>query len=202
MLDEQNKGTIRVWDPMIRIGHWVLVAAFATAYLSEGEPEWLHAYASYIIAVIVTLRVIWGFDGPRRARFSNFVISPSRVMTYLRDLATRKAERHIGHSPAGGAMILALLFSLSVTTISGLGTLAIEEGRGPLAGILSTDYQRLDDDDGSETGEAWEEVHEVAANATLLLVILHIGGVLWASFAHRENLVRAMITGRKRVDPT
>jgi cytochrome b len=198
---------VRIWDPLIRIGHWVLVAAFATAYLTEGEPQWLHTFAGYAIAATVALRIIWGVIGPRQARFADFITGPGRVFGYLRDLLTGRAERHLGHSPAGGAMTVALLFALAVTALSGMATLAVEEGQGPLAGIVtsrSLPAWLTEGDDHAEYGEhgeggeAFEEIHEVAANATLLLILIHVAGVLWASRAHGENLVRAMIDGRKR----
>ena len=205
MEDASDTGLVRVWDPLIRIGHWVLVAAFATAYLTEGEPQWLHTSAGYAIAITVALRILWGFVGPRRARFADFVTGPTRVLGYLRDLLTGRAKRHLGHSPAGGAMTVALLVALAVTALSGMATLAVEEGQGPLAGIVtsaSLPTWAEDDDDhgeyGEGGGEAFEEIHEVAANATLLLILLHVAGVAWASRAHGENLVRAMIDGRKR----
>jgi cytochrome b len=208
MYGAEASATVRVWDPLIRIGHWVLVAAFATAYLTEGEPAWLHTTAGYAIAAIVALRIAWGFVGPRRARFADFVTGPGQVIAYLRGLATGRAERHLGHSPAGGAMTLALLAALAATAVTGMGSLAAEEGRGPLAGIVAqapADHggaaergAEHGEDDHGEGGEAWEEIHEVAANATLLLILVHVGGVLWASLAHRENLARAMLTGTKR----
>jgi cytochrome b len=211
--------TVRVWDPLIRIGHWVLVVAFATAYLTEGEPEWLHTYAGYAIAATVALRVLWGFIGPERARFSDFVTGPGRVFAYLKGLVTGRAERHVGHNPAGAAMTLALLTALSITALSGMATLAAEEGKGPLAGLVGAgpatsqvvdrreheeygdhDEHGRDEEEGHDegAGEIYEEIHEVAANATLLLIVLHVVGVLWSSLAHRENLVASMITGRKR----
>lgn len=212
MAAQPDDGTIRVWDPLVRIGHWVLVAGFATAYLTEGEPEWLHTTAGYAIAITVALRVLWGLVGPRRARFSDFVTGPRRVFGYLRDLATGRAERHMGHSPAGGAMTVALLVALATTAISGMGLYAVEEGRGPLSCVIAQapegeaageaeeqgEYGEREEQGESEAGEAWEEIHELAANATLLLVLLHLGGIAWASLAHRENLARAMVTGRKR----
>ena len=208
MDDASDNGLVRVWDPLIRIGHWVLVVAFATAYLTEGEPQWLHTFAGYAIAVTVALRILWGLVGPRRARFLDFVTGPGRVFAYLRDLLTGRADRHLGHSPAGGAMTVALLFAMAVTALSGMATLAVEEGQGPLAGIVtSASLPTLveEDDDHDEYGEhsegggeALEEIHEFAANATLLLILLHLAGVAWASRAHGENLVRAMIDGRKR----
>ena len=198
-----SDATVRVWDPLVRIGHWVLVAAFATAYLTEGEPEWLHSWAGYLIAATVLLRVAWGFVGPRHARFSDFVTGPAAVLRYLRDLPAGRAPRHLGHSPAGGAMTLALLVMLGVTALSGMATLAAEEGRGPLAGVIATAPQAqvsgwTDDDEREDAGEVWEEIHETAANLTLLLIVLHLGGVALASVMHRENLPRSMLTGMKR----
>ncbi|OWU84287.1 hypothetical protein ATO6_14785 [Oceanicola sp. 22II-s10i] len=199
---------VRVWDPLIRVGHWVLVVAFATAYLTEGEPEWLHTWAGYAIAGTVALRILWGLVGPRRARFTDFVTGPGRVFGYLRDLIAGRAERHIGHSPAGGAMTVALLAALSVTAVTGMATLAVEEGRGPLAGIIAPETPRAvttvrseadEHREGhDEDGDLLKEIHEVAANLTLLLIVLHLAGVAWASRVHGENLVRAMIDGRKR----
>ena len=197
-----SQATVRVWDPLVRIGHWVLVAGFALAYLTEGEPEWLHSWAGYAIAATVALRVVWGFVGPRHARFASFVKGPRQVLAYLRDLATGRSARHLGHSPAGGAMTVALLAALAATAVTGMGTLAAEEGRGPLAGIVASESAgpgSRDDEAGEQEGaEAWEEVHEVAANLTLALVVLHLVGVAAASLAHGENLPRAMVNGRKR----
>ena len=157
MADRSETGMVRVWDPLIRVGHWVLVVAFATAYLSEGEPQWLHSYAGYAIAVTVAVRILWGFVGPRRARFTDFVTGPGRVLQYLRDLVSGRAERHLGHSPAGGAMTVALLFALALTALSGMATLAVEEGQGPLAGIVTAQslpaWAMEEDDDHDEYGE-------------------------------------------------
>jgi cytochrome b len=132
----------------------------------------------------------------------------------MRDLLTFSAKRYLGHSPAGGAMVLILLVGLMATVGSGL-VLYIEENAGPLAGIVTADRpegaatvsEREAEDDDVEATEAesaegsealWEEVHDVAANLTLVLVCLHVAGVLLASFVHRENLAPAMLTGRKR----
>ncbi|TCP44180.1 cytochrome b/b6 domain-containing protein [Rhodovulum marinum] len=204
----QEGAMVRVWDPVVRIGHWVLVAGFATAYLTEGEPEWLHTWAGYAIAATVALRVVWGLVGPRRARFADFVTGPGRVFAYLRDLIAGRAERHVGHSPAGGAMTVALLAMLALTAVSGMATLAAEEGEGPLAGIVAQSgdgdrpavYAAREHDEEEEHGEdsLWKEIHETAANLSLVLVVLHLGGVVLASTVHRENLARSMITGDKR----
>ncbi|TCP23051.1 cytochrome b/b6 domain-containing protein [Rhodovulum adriaticum] len=210
MTEAEIEKTIQVWDPIVRIGHWVLVAGFAIAYLTEGEPEAIHSFAGYAICVVVGLRLVWGVIGPRRARFSDFVTGPTRAIAYLKGLFSGTAERHVGHSPAGAAMVVALLIALSVTGYSGMATLAQEEGRGPLAGSIPQLSERgaaaWGDEDAREHHEgehgegAWEEIHETAANLTLLLILLHVGGVLLASVVHRENLTRAMVNGRKRAD--
>jgi cytochrome b len=204
---------LRIWDRFVRVGHWILAIGFFVAYLSAEEVELLHNWAGYAVAVVVALRIAWGFVGPRRARFADFVRGPRTTFAYLRDLLRFRSRRYIGHSPAGGAMVVALLLMLALTTGTGMARLAIEEGEGPLAPWLAA----APADDGTmlvpvsdEEGEAGEgedgrreeslvgELHETFANITLFLVFAHIGGVVIASFAHRENLVRAMVTGRKR----
>lgn len=188
---------VRVWDLFVRIGHWVLVAAFAAAYLSEGEPRVVHTTAGYAVALYVLARVVWGFIGSPTARFSSFVGSPARALRYLADLARGRARRFVGHSPAGGLMVALLLVSLAGTTLAGLTLYAVHDGAGPFQTFVT---QAAREAGGSEDPrvEFWEETHEVLANLTLLLVVLHIGGVALASFVHRENLARAMITGEKR----
>jgi cytochrome b len=178
---------VRVWDPVVRIGHWILVATFFTAYFTEDDLMTVHAWAGYLLAGVVAFRLLWGFAGSRHARFSDFSFSPATTTSYLVDMLHQRARRYIGHNPAGAAMIFALLVCLTVTAVSGMGLYAVEDGAGPLAGLLP----RGDDD-------VWEEVHEVFANLTLGLIVLHVGGVLYASREHGENLIRSMLTGRKR----
>jgi cytochrome b len=128
-----------VWDPLVRFGHWALVAAFAVAYFSAeeeaGGPDPLHVWGGYIVGVLVLLRVVWGFVGPRHARFSDFVRSPLVALTYFRDLLYGRAGRYVGHSPAGGAMVIALLVCLAATVTTGLVAYG-EEGKGPLAAVM------------------------------------------------------------------
>ncbi|MEW8027608.1 MAG: cytochrome b/b6 domain-containing protein [Candidatus Thiodiazotropha sp.] len=185
-----NQEEIKVWDPLVRLFHWTLVGAFAVAWLTEDEWMDLHANAGYLIAALLLFRLIWGVLGTRYARFTDFVKSPSRIIAYLRDLVRLRAERTIGHNPAGGAMIVALLTTLLITTLTGLFAHGAT-GAGPLAEMFfsNTAY-------GSEL---FEEIHEFFADFTLLLVVVHLFGVGFGSLLHRENLVRAMFTGSKRV---
>jgi len=210
----EKRSMIQVWDPVVRIGHWVLVAGFLTCYLTEGEPEWLHNNVGYLIAITVILRLVWGFIGPKHARFTDFVRGPGAAIGYIKDEMGGSAKRFIGHNPAGGLMALALLASLGATTFTGMAMLA-QEGEGPLASVMGPTAQvavvspALADEDEheehrehggghGEAGEQWEEIHEFFANLTLALMALHIMGVIASSLAHRENLVRAMVHGRKR----
>ena len=180
-----------VWDPLVRVFHWSLVASFTVAYLSgEGEMLDLHAWSGYIIGALILFRLLWGLVGPRHARFADFVFTPATVLAYGRDLLRGQAQRYLGHNPLGGAMVIALLLMLTLATVTGIALYGATEAAGPLAGIMRGTSHGF--------GEALEEVHEFFSNLTLLLVALHIGGVLVSSLLHRENLVRAMVTGRKR----
>jgi cytochrome b len=206
--------TIRVWDIFVRASHWLVVIGFAISYVIVEDFMTVHVWAGYVVGVLVVLRILWGFVGPARARFSDFVYRPDTATAYLRDLVLLRSKRHLGHSPAGGVMVVTLLVMLAAIVGTGLATYAVRNNAGPLAGIVTADFSLptagvTPPADGQEQrserrrrpGRGWRQLHEWLANFTLLLVGLHIAGVLWASFAHRENLVRAMITGRKRLDP-
>ncbi|MEQ8246872.1 MAG: cytochrome b/b6 domain-containing protein [Alphaproteobacteria bacterium] len=209
---------VPVWDRFVRVAHWALVLAFAVAYLTEDDALTVHVWAGYAVGAIIVLRIVWGFVGPQHARFSDFLYRPGVIIGYLGALVRLRGRRYLGHSPAGGAMVILLLAGLLGTVGSGVWLYAVEDNRGPLAGIVSTaappttsaggyrdggdeEHDDRDDHDGgrqSHDSDTLEEIHEVLANLTLILVFLHIGGVLLASFVHRENLPRAMITGTKR----
>jgi cytochrome b len=205
---------VKVWDPLIRIGHWTIVAAFAVAYLSGEDVLSLHVWAGYVVGAAILIRVIWGFVGPQPARFADFVYAPRAVLAYASDLVRFRAKRYLGHSPAGGAMIVALLVLLAGTVVTGLMSLGSDKHAGPLAplyaaapatGTPAASAKRTDEDgtrrnaaEGEEN--AVRELHELLANLTLVLVGLHVVGVVLASLAHRENLIAAMITGRKRAE--
>jgi cytochrome b len=209
MPQSTSPGAVHVWDLFIRIFHWTVVAGFAIAYLTEGEPLWLHLTAGFAVAGFVAARIVWGFVGPEHARFSDFVYRPSAVIGDLRDLATGSSRRYLGHSPAGGAMVIALLVSLAATT--GTGTImyftgkpdeprAAETLQAAPAGTAEDNEAVGDERGGDEREESpLKEVHEFLANFTIFLVILHIGGVALSSFAHRENLPRSLLTGEKRI---
>jgi cytochrome b len=184
-----EQGEIRVWDPFVRIFHWTLVMLFTLAYVTGEEPLSLHVYAGYAVFGLILLRVLWGLVGTTHARFSDFVYRPSRVLAYLKDTLGLRARRYLGHNPAGGAMILLMLVSLLLVSVSGFVVYGLEKGAGPLA-MLGGSPESIEG--------VFEEVHEFFANLTVLLVAVHIAGVVVESLIHRENLVKAMLTGRKR----
>ena len=184
-----NQSELRVWDLLVRLFHWTLVGAFIVAWLSEDDWMTLHSYAGYLMAALLAFRLLWGLVGSRYACFTDFVKSPRTVFAYLKALSALKAKRYIGHNPAGGAMIVVLLLSLLVTVTSGLLAYGAT-GAGPMSALFAA---------SSYYGSEWlEELHEFFANFTLLLVFIHLGGVLFESLLHKENLVRSMFTGIKK----
>jgi cytochrome b len=218
---DQNE--LSIWDPAVRLGHWILVAAFTIAYVTEDDLLSTHVWAGYMVGLVVAFRVLWGFVGPRHARFSDFVYSPTIIISYLTDLIRFRAKRYLGHSPTGGAMVLALLLSLSATVITGLATNGADKKAGPLAPLYRASLtagsapvvsgvlheaaaieteRRGSDENGDRSESVMKELHEFLANLSLVLVLLHVAGVGFASIVHRENLLRAMITGRKEADGT
>lgn len=169
--------TVKVWDPLVRIFHWSLVGLFVFSYFTGDEWKKAHIYSGYAIAGLIAIRVVWGLVGSRHARFSDFVYNPRTVAVFIFDTMKLRAKRYLGHNPAGGMMVIALLSTITA--------------------IATTGYMMTMD---AFWGLEWvEETHEAAVNVALGLIALHILGVVIASIEHGENLVRAMVTGRKRV---
>ncbi|MDH5302097.1 MAG: cytochrome b/b6 domain-containing protein [Gammaproteobacteria bacterium] len=183
--------TVKVWDFFVRFFHWALVLFFIVAFASGEEWATLHAYAGYAIGGLLALRLVWGLVGSRYARFSNFVQSRQTVKAYLNDVLHFRGKRYIGHNPLGGWMIVAMLLTLVLTTLTGLVAYGGTEHAGPLV----FQAQALP----AVVLDAIEELHEGLANFTLLLVLIHVAGVAFESLVHGENLVSAMITGRKQL---
>lgn len=203
---------VYVWDKFVRLFHWSLVTLFVVSYLTGETESSLHINSGYAIGLLLVARMVWGFIGSKRARFIDFIYSPAKIFAYAKGLINGKPPHYLGHNPLGGLMVFALLVSLSMTVISGLKLYAVEEGKGPLAGVerlVPAALPRViasamaDDDEHrseshEENDELWEEMHEAAVNVTLLLIAFHVLGVIGSSLLHRESLVKAMITGYKQ----
>ena len=182
-----NQELIKVWDLPLRIFHWLLVAGFIVAYLTEDDLLTAHVWAGYLVAGLLLFRMAWGFVGNEYARFSTFLCSPAQSIAYVKDLLALKTKRYIGHNPAGAAMIVLLLVSLIITVLTGFAVYGADQASGPLASI------------GSSNEKLWEETHEFFANFTLSLVVFHVLGVAIESYIHRENLTRSMVSGYKKI---
>lgn len=174
-----TKTKILVWDAPVRMFHWLLVLSFAGAYLTAESERWrlVHVSLGYTLGGLVAFRILWGLMGTRHARFASFVRGPAAILRYVRAMLAGRPAHHVGHNPAGAlAIVLLLLSSLA---------------------IVATGWAVYND-----VGSNWvEELHEGAANFMLIVVAVHVAGVAVASWLHRENLVRAMVTGKKEGTP-
>ncbi len=176
----------KVWDLPLRVFHWLLVIGFFVAYLTEDELLDIHVWAGYLVFGLLVFRLVWGFIGNRYARFASFLCSPMASVAYIKDVVALKPKRYLGHNPAGAAMIVLLLASLLMTVLTGFAVYGADQGAGPLASI------------GPANEDLWEDLHELFANLTVVLVVLHIAGVAVESFIHKENLAKAMVHGNKK----
>ena len=166
---------ILVWDWPVRIGHWLMVGGFIVAWLTSESETWrlVHAWSGSVVIAVALFRLPWGFIGSRYARFVEFVRGPSSVIGYLSSLLKLQPTPHTGHNPAGGWAIVILLALGIACGVTGWATY-------------------------NEIGGGWlDDLHEGLAATMLAVVIVHVAGVISGSVLHGENLVRAMLTGRK-----
>jgi cytochrome b len=170
-------GKILVWDLPVRVFHWLLAASFAGAWLTAEHERWrlLHITFGCTVLALAVLRLAWGFFGSRHARFAAFVRGPGAALGYLGGLVRGQPRHYVGHNPAGALAIVALLALAVTAAVTGLATYTL--------------------------GDVWEDVHEALANLMLVLVGVHVAAVIVSGWLHRENLVAAMFSGRKRGQP-
>jgi cytochrome b len=184
---DAEPSTVKVWDPLVRIFHWSLVFFFLFAFITGDDWPKLHVLAGYAVSFLIGFRLLWGLVGTRHARFLTFVKSPTVTLTYLKSLLKFKVPHYLGHNPLGAAMVIVLLLSIALVAFSGMVLIA-GEGEGPLATTFLASW----------SGDWMEEVHEFFANFTLLMVVIHVSGVIFSSLLEGENLVKAMMSGRKK----
>jgi cytochrome b len=168
--------TLRVWDICVRLFHWSLVISFTTAWFSSSSRDDTHQWIGLIAAALISFRIIWGFIGKPYARFSQFIRGPVHTLKYLVEILKGTEARYLGHNPAGGMMVLALLAGVAATATTGW--------------LMTTDAYFGDDN--------MQAFHSICAYVMVALILLHLGGVILASVRHKENLVKAMITGVKQ----
>ena len=167
--------SVRVWDLFVRCAHWALLLACVLAWFSHGGLPTTHRMAGYAAAGLVSARIAWGFVGSHHARFASFVPLSLQLPAYAGAMLRGRERRFVGHNPAGTVMILALLGALFFVSASGI--------------LIDTpswrDFRPL------------HELHAAASDVLMLLAVIHVLGVLYASYRHRENLVKSMFTGTK-----
>lgn len=182
-----------VWDLPTRLFHWALVACVSAGWLigenmAFSTIQW-HFYLGYTTGGLLVFRLIWGIVGPPSARLSALVPSPAALIAYIRDLPKREPSGARGHAPLGALAALALLTALSVQVVAGLFSESDDFfTEGPLADFASSEMVRF-------AGA----VHSWTAEILMWLVIAHVSALVFYAVWKRENLVRAMITGKKIV---
>lgn len=179
---------IKVWDALVRWVHWGLGLSIVAAALTAGDPRQLtlHIVFGSLAMVLVVVRLVWGLVAPGHARFASFLRGPRTVIAYGRQMLRGRAPRLLGHNPPAGWVMLGMMLAVLAVAVSGLVALGGQEQIGALAAWI-----------GVRTGHAAKDVHEVLAGTLWTLVGMHLAGVALHIVMHRENVVRAMFTGRK-----
>ena len=167
-----------VWDCFVRLFHWSVAFLFLADFWVFEDGTLLHDWAGYLIGFLLLARIIWGFVGSHNARFSSFFPTVPRIRAHIRAMRDNSVDPKEGHNPLGALMVLFLMFMLAVVTLSGW--------------MLTWD---------AFWGEAWlEDVHELAANITMIAVVVHVSAVVIMGRILGISLIRAMITGKRKVD--
>ena len=177
---------VRVWDPYVRLFHWLLVIGIAASWIT-GENEWreTHYQIGLCVGWLVIFRILWGFAGSRTARFTHFIKGPGAVLTYMKSMFGRKPSHAFGHNAGGGLMVLVLLLAVGIQAFSGLFNADDVLFEGPFydnAPESVTDFAGF--------------VHAWLFDILMVLIVLHVLVIALYYFWKRENLVRAMVTGR------
>ncbi len=190
-----NNQQLKVWDLPVRLFHWSLVVCFVLAYVSaEVGILDAHVLIGYALIALLVLRVLWGFIGTPYARFKSFIFPVQETLAYVRAMRGGQPAHYYGHNPAGALMVFGLLALLLAIFASGLITLATVDYEGPLLFLAN----QVSDD----TSYFFRHAHSFFVDVALLVIPLHLLGVLAGSIQHKENLVRSMITGMKKVVST
>ena len=172
---ETENTTVKVWDWPVRVFHWTLAASVLGAFVTgENEDfERLHQTLGWVAAGSIAFRVVWGLIGTRYARFREFVRGPAQVWAYVKSVRSGQAQHFVGHNPLGAIAVIVLMVLVGLSVYTGW--------------LLTAD----------DVAEWLEDAHEIAANTLITVVLVHVIGVLWGSRTHGENLLKAMLTGRK-----
>ena len=188
-MNDNNGSSIKVWDLPVRIFHWALVLAVSGAYLThEAGIEYFkyHLWCGYAVVILVSFRILWGIVGTYHARFWNFVQNPIHTLRYGLELLRNKEPHYIGHNPLGAWMVIVLLVALLAQGITGLFSNDEILNFGPLYGYVSNDLSLK-----------LTSIHRQLFDLLAAAVAVHVLAVLFHLVIKKENLIRAMFTGRK-----
>ncbi|MDE5444509.1 hydrogenase [Bradyrhizobium sp. CSA207] len=175
--DRTASRTVEVWDLPLRLWHWILAVCVLVAWFTPTVYDGLHRIVGYLVIGLLAFRLVWGFMGSRYSRFRMVGVRLRAAPSYLWNLRRGITGRYIGLNPAGTLMLVALLLSLIVSAVTGAMSVTV-----------------------AFFGVWWiEDTHAYASDAVIVLVVLHVLGVVLMAVLQRENLIRAMITGRKRI---
>lgn len=176
--------TVRIWDLPTRLFHWCFAACVVGAYVSVKTDimAW-HVRFGLAALGLVVFRIVWGFIGPRHARFGTFVRGPGAISAYLRELGAGTAKS-AGHNPLGTLSVLAMLVDLGAQAAMGLFITDDVMVQGPFYGKVP-----------EAASDLLAALHKYNQWIFIALVALHLLAVAWYTQARKEPLVRAMVTG-------
>ena len=180
---------MRVWDLPTRLFHWTLVILVFTSWLTQNR-NWmeLHALSGYAILTLLLFRLAWGFVGSDTARFRHFIKSPFAALRHLSHITRREPDTEIGHNAAGGWMVLVILALLLVQAGSGL---------------FSNDDVAMEGPFATRVGKEWSDwaghLHGLSWDLIKIMILAHVLAVIAYFVLKGQNLVRPMITGKKRM---
>ncbi len=169
----------------MRIFHWSIVCLVIAAYVTS-RYNWMtwHVRLGQLTLTLLIFRILLGFWGSETARFRRFLVRPSDALAYARCFFSNAATKYVGHTPAGGWMVIALILVLSMQVLTGLYAYNDVARVGPLFGIFSGD-----------TSNMLVSLHGLLFSVLMAFVTIHIAVIALYWGAKRQDLVRPMATG-------
>lgn len=181
-----------VWDLPVRLFHWILaiclVVQWFTAEVIDNAMDF-HFYLGYFILGLILFRLIWGFIGPKYARFNSFVAGPKAMINYLKSLGSDNYTPPVGHNPVGGLMLPLVLILVAIQGITGLFTSDDIVHSGPYYHTVS---------DAIQTSLQW--LHHQVFSFLWIFIAVHITVILWYRFGLKHDLIKPMFHGKKTVN--
>ncbi len=183
---------IPVWDIPVRLFHWSLATSilflFITAQIGGNAMEW-HKKIGFFVIGLIAFRVVWGFVGSYHARFKNFVYAPATVLAYAKNLFKNDGQHYLGHNQMGGLSVVALLAAVAFQTLTGLFSNDDIMLEGPYASLVS-----------KAVSDQMTKLHHLNSDLILVLIGLHLAAIAFYAVFKKEQLIEAMLTGKKELD--